>query len=61
LIRPENPDGYLFLSKRSHDKLDPMYVNEAVKEGFTHINESEKYERYRKITSHYGRHFFSTF
>lgn len=61
LIRPMNPDGYLFLSKRSHGQIDPEYVNVAVKEGFEDINEDEKYERYRKITSHYGRHFFSSY
>ena len=58
LIRPANPDGWLFLSKRTHSKLDPMYVNENIKPAFEAYNDDD---RYRNITSHYGRHYFSSF
>lgn len=58
LIRPNNPDGWVFLTKRTHSQIEPMYVNEAMKPAFKPYNGDE---RHRDITSHYGRHYFSTF
>lgn len=57
LIRPENPDGWLILSKRTHQKLEPMYVNEAMKSALSRFNA----DKYRDITGHFGRHYFSTY
>lgn len=57
LIRPENPDGWLILSKRTHQKLEPMYVNEAMKSALSRFNA----EKYRDINGHFGRHYFSTY
>lgn len=57
LVRPENDDGWLFLSKTNHGKLTRNEPNRAWKEGFPEFEETDDY---RGITSHYGRHFFST-
>lgn len=58
LVRPDNPEGWLFLSKRTHTKLEPMYVNDAMKPAFERFNDDP---RYRDITSHFGRHYHTTY
>lgn len=57
LTRPRNSDGWLILSKRTHQQLDPEYVNEAMKSALSRYNA----EKYRDITGHFGRHYFSTY
>lgn len=58
LVRPRSPDDELFLSKKSHRAMQPDYVGEPIQKAFEPFNGDD---RYRDITSHYGRHYFSTF
>jgi integrase/recombinase XerD len=59
LIRPDNGEPWLFLSKTRHNKMNRENVNDVWTEHFR-----PKYaetEVHRAITSHYGRHFFTTY
>lgn len=58
LTRPSHKEGWLFLSKQ-HTQVNPKEVNRAWATAF-HPDYVGN-ENYRKITSHYGRHFFSSF
>lgn len=60
LIRPDNGEPYLFLSKSSHSQMH--------RNGISNVWEKylpEKYlketEQYRAIKSHYGRHWFTNY
>jgi len=57
LVRPETDENWVFLSKTHHNKVTRNEPNRAWKEGF---DEFESTDEHRGITSHYGRHFFST-
>lgn len=59
LIRPTVDDPWLFLAKRSFGQLRSRSVNEAWKEAF-HPEYSGS-ERYREMTSHFARHYFSNY
>jgi len=58
LCRPDNGRPWLFLSKSGGKKLDQDNINDVWKKYFR-----PKYgptERYRGVSSHYGRHYFTT-
>jgi len=58
LIRPDSGKPWLFLSEKSHSKLNKSVVNEVWKDEFH--PEYEETDEYRPVTSHFGRHRFST-
>lgn len=59
LIRPDNGEPWLFLSKQRHRKLRQMDINRPWKNAF-HPEYAET-EEYRPISSHFGRHRFTTY
>jgi integrase/recombinase XerD len=59
LIRPDNEQPWLFLSRTSHSQVDDEAINLAWKRHFH--PEYEETQQYRAVTSHYGRHRFTTF
>ncbi len=59
LIRPDNGEPWLFLTKNQRGQMQKQDVNPIWKDAF-HPEYAET-EDYRAITSHYGRHFFTTF
>ena len=58
LARPDNGEPWLFLSQKSHSKLNEKAVNKVWKDEFH--PEYEETEQYRPVTSHFGRHRFTT-
>ena len=58
LVRPSVDEPWLFLTKGSYKQLWRNEVNDAWSALQEKYGETEDY---RKITSHYGRHFFSTY
>lgn len=58
LVRPDNGEPWLFLSKTKGMKMDHTNVNDRWKEYFR--PEYGPNERFRGVTSHYGRHFGTT-
>jgi len=59
LVRPDNGKSWLFLSKKSHSQLTTKRINAVWKEVF-HPQYDET-DRYKPVTSHYGRHWFTTY
>jgi len=59
LIRPDNNEPWLFLSKNQRVQLGKQDVNEVWKDTFQ--PEYAETDEHRGITSHYGRHFFTTY
>lgn len=59
LVRPDNGEPWVFLSDTHHEKLGQQGVNQTWKEAF-HPEYTET-KRHRSVTSHYGRHRFTTF
>lgn len=59
LVRPTVDKPWVFLSKTSHSHLRKKAINTVWKNTF-HPAYAET-ERYRAVTSHYGRHRFSTY
>lgn len=59
LVRPDNEEPWLFLSKTNHAKIDDETVNDVWKRNF-HPKFGET-PRFRAVTSHYGRHRFTTY
>lgn len=59
LIRPDAGEPWLFLSKKSHSEIDAKVVNKQWKKAF-HPEYAET-EDQKGVTSHFGRHRFSTF
>jgi len=59
LIRPDADEPYVFLSQERNDQLWPKRINQMWKEAF-HPEFAET-ELYKPITSHYGRHYATTF
>jgi len=59
LIRPDNGEPWLFLSEKSHSKFTPKRINQIWKDEF-HPEYGET-DRYKAVTSHYGRHRFTTY
>ena len=58
LIRPDSGKPWLFLSEKSHSELNKSFVNKVWKDEFH--PEYEETDEYRPVTSHFGRHRFST-
>lgn len=58
LVRPDNGEPWLFLSKTSGKKIHKSNVNEIWKKYFR--PEYAETEFHRAVTSHFGRHFFTT-
>jgi len=58
LTRPQVDEPWVFLSKRTFTQMDPNGVNDIWKEEF-HPEYGET-EKYKPITSHFGRHWFSS-
>jgi integrase/recombinase XerD len=58
-IRPTNGEPWVFLTKNRQGKLRKKAVNDRWKDTF-HPEYAET-EQYRAITSHYGRHYFTTY
>ena len=59
LIRPQVDEPWVFLSRRSFTKLNPEAVNRVWKEEL-HPKYGET-DEHDAITSHFGRHWFSTY
>jgi integrase/recombinase XerD len=59
LIRPDNDEAWVFLSQSRHEQLRKQDINTAWKDAF-HPEYAET-EHHRAVTSHYGRHYFTTF
>ncbi|WP_254830475.1 tyrosine-type recombinase/integrase [Haloglomus salinum] len=59
LIRPDTGAANLFLSKDHNEPMGKKAVNRVWKQAF-HPEYAET-EQYRSVTSHYGRHYFTTF
>ncbi|WP_435344853.1 tyrosine-type recombinase/integrase [Haloarchaeobius sp. HRN-SO-5] len=59
LIRPDNDEPWVFLSKNSHEQLQKQDINKFWKRYFH--PEYEETEQHRAVTSHYGRHRFTTY
>jgi len=59
LIRPDNDEPWLFLSKNQRGQLQKSDINKVWKEAF-HPEYAET-DEYRPVTSHYGRHRFTTY
>jgi len=59
LIRPDNNESWLFLSKNRRQKLRHKDVNQVWKKAF-HPEYAET-EDHRAVTSHFGRHYFTTY
>lgn len=60
LIRPDNGEPYLFLSKSSHSQMHRNGISNVWKKYLpeTYLKETEQY---RAIKSHYGRHWFTNY
>lgn len=58
LVRPDNGEPWVFLSEKSHSKVNKKVVNKWWKQEL-HPEYAET-EQYRPVTSHFGRHRFST-
>lgn len=59
LVRPDNGEPWLFLSHSSNTKVDDETINRIWK-GHFHP-EYEEMPHHRAVTSHYGRHRFTTY
>lgn len=59
LIRPDNGEPWLFLSQRSNTQTDDEVMNTAWKRHFR--PEYDETEQHQGVTSHFGRHRFTTF
>ncbi|WP_136603259.1 tyrosine-type recombinase/integrase [Salinigranum halophilum] len=58
LIRPDADQPWAYLGKTRHEQLDSKDINRAWQEAFSDYGETEKH---KPITSHYGRHRFTTY
>lgn len=59
LVRPTDDEPWLFLSLSNHCRLTRDTVNDAWKDAFR--PEYDETDEHRAITSHFGRHYFTTF
>lgn len=59
LIRPDNDEPGVFLSLTRHEQLRKQDINQPWKDAF-HPEYAET-EQHRAVTSHYGRHYFTTY
>lgn len=58
LVRPDTGEPWVFLSKTTASKVHKSNVNEMWKKYFRPAYDETQYRR--AVTSHYGRHFFTT-
>lgn len=58
LIRPDNGEPWLFLSDTHHEKVEREAINDVWTKAFQ--PEYSDTDEYRGITSHFGRHFVTT-
>ena len=58
-VRPDNGEPWLFLSRKSHTKLTNRSPNKIWKSAFH--PEYEETDEHRAVTSHFGRHRFTTY
>ena len=59
LVRPDADEPWMFLSRTNHTRIDDETVNLAWKRAF-HPEYAET-PHHRAVTSHYGRHRFTTY
>jgi integrase/recombinase XerD len=59
LIRPDTDSPYVFLSQARHEPLRKQDINAVWKDAFH--PEYDETDHYRAVTSHYGRHYFTTY
>lgn len=59
LVRPDNGEPWMLLSHNQHEKIGKQAVNDTWKDAFHPVYAET--ERHRAVTSHYGRHYFTTF
>lgn len=59
LTRPDNGQPWAFVSKDGQKRVDRTNLNDAWVDNFR--PEFGSNERFRGVSSHYGRHFFSTY
>lgn len=59
LVRPDADEPWMFLSRTNHTRIDDETVNLAWKRAF-HPEYAET-SHHRAVTSHYGRHRFTTY
>lgn len=59
LVRPDNGEPWLFLSHTNNTQMDDEGINNAWKRHFH--PEYEETPHHRAVTSHYGRHRFTTY
>jgi integrase/recombinase XerD len=60
LVRPDNGKPWVFLSPTRHNQMNNSKVNEIWKDHFHPEYQMDEDDPYRSITSHFGRHRFST-
>jgi integrase/recombinase XerD len=60
LIRPDNGEPWLFLSKNNRSQLRRKAINKDVWKAHFHPEYAETEDR-RAVTSHFGRHWFTTY
>lgn len=60
LCRPDTGEPWLFLSKKQAVKFDRRNVYDLWTKHFQNRHGYEENDRYRGVSPHYGRHFFST-
>jgi integrase/recombinase XerD len=59
LIRPDTGGPWVFLSLTRHEQLRKQDINQPWKDAFR--PEYAETEQHRAVTSHYGRHYFTTY
>ena len=59
LIRPDAGEPWVFLSKKTHTKIDKKIVNKEWRAAFSAARFDET-EKFKAVTSHFGRHWFTT-
>lgn len=60
LVRPDNGKSWMFLSSTRHNQMNNSKINEIWKDHFHPEYKMDDDDPYRSITSHFGRHRFST-
>lgn len=61
LVRPDNGKPWVFLSPTRHNQMNNSKVNEIWKKYFHPEYKFEDDDQYDSITSHFGRHRFTTY
>lgn len=61
LVRPDNGEEWLILSKDHHEKIQNAGINDAWKAAFWPRYEFGEDSEHRSLKSHFGRHFFTSY